>query len=179
MIHIIDNNISPEICNEMIRRFDLDDGVVDGYLGLDQQVDYDIKRCDELSITGREDWNDIDQEIYNSATIAIAEYIPLIKKEYKIDLSFDSDTGYKIKRYQPKDNYYHWHHDSDIRSRVISMLWYLNDVDEGGETEFVSGEMITPKQGRVVMFPATWSYVHRGLPPISNVKYAMTTFLTC
>lgn len=177
MIHIIDNNLPPDLCKEMIRRFDNDDRVVEGYVGPqgNHRVDYSYKRCDELFITEREGWEDIDEQIYKHCDDAINEYLDLVTIQYKQGMSLNNDTGYKIKRYQPNSDYYNWHHDYDGR-RLISMLWYLNDVDEGGETEFISGEKIQPKEGRVVIFPATWTEVHRGVSPISNVKYAMTTF---
>ena len=49
-------------------------------------------------------------------------------------------------------------------------MWYLNDVEEGGETEFCSGLKIKPKAGTVVIFPASWYIMHRGNKPISNNK---------
>ena len=50
-------------------------------------------------------------------------------------------------------------------------MWYLNTVDEGGETEFFDGGIIKPSKGTLVLFPATWDNVHRGKMPISSDKY--------
>lgn len=60
--------------------------------------------------------------------------------------------------------------------RYLSFLWYLNDVEEGGETVFKDIE-IKPEIGKLVMFPPLWMYPHIGKPPISNVKYILTTYL--
>jgi hypothetical protein len=61
------------------------------------------------------------------------------------------------------------------------MFTYLNDVDEGGETEFESDEnnlfTVKPKCGRIVVFPPMWTFPHRGKKPISNPKYILSTYL--
>ena len=61
----------------------------------------------------------------------------------------------------------------------------MNDVDEGGETEFLNlykpGTYIPftvkPKRGRMLMFPPTWQYYHAGLKPISGMKYLLHSYL--
>ena len=59
------------------------------------------------------------------------------------------------------------------------MFTYLNDVEEGGETEFLSnGEFtVKPKCGRMVVFPPSFMFPHRGRKPISNSKYILSTYL--
>jgi hypothetical protein len=62
------------------------------------------------------------------------------------------------------------------------MFYYLNDVEEGGETAFddkVSEYYlkVKSKQGRIVMFPPMWMYPHKGLKPISNPKYIISTYM--
>jgi hypothetical protein len=55
-------------------------------------------------------------------------------------------------------------------------MWYLNDVDNGGETVFEE-LFIRPKLGTMIVFPPLWMFPHRGNPPISNLKYIMSTYL--
>lgn len=63
-------------------------------------------------------------------------------------------------------------------NRYMVFLWYLNDVDEGGETEFCDlGLRIEARQGRLLMFPPYWMFQHAGLPPRSNDKYMISTYL--
>ena len=58
------------------------------------------------------------------------------------------------------------------------MFFYLNTVEEGGETSFPNLEMkIKPKQGSVLCFPPLWMYPHLGEQPISNDKYIIGTYL--
>ena len=60
--------------------------------------------------------------------------------------------------------------------RFLSFFWYLNDVEEGGETEF-SDLIIKPKKGTLVVFPPLWMFPHKGNPPISGSKYLLSTYL--
>jgi len=60
-----------------------------------------------------------------------------------------------------------------LSHRIITYLWYLNDVEEGGETLFHNFK-IKPKTGSLLLFPATWTYKHSGAMPISNDKYIIT-----
>ncbi|MGH8192437.1 MAG: 2OG-Fe(II) oxygenase [Rhodanobacteraceae bacterium] len=63
-------------------------------------------------------------------------------------------------------------------NRYMVFLWYLNDVIEGGETEFCDlGLRIEARQGRLLMFPPYWLFQHAGLPPRSNDKYMISTYL--
>jgi hypothetical protein len=81
--------------------------------------------------------------------------------------------------------YPHWHSEiypKDGRCeqlhRVLAFLFYLNDVSEGGETEFFYQEKkVQPKAGRMVIFPAGFTHTHRGNMPKSNDKYIITSWV--
>jgi prolyl 4-hydroxylase len=86
-----------------------------------------------------------------------------------------------IKRYQPgRDENFQLHFDSlnERSNRYLVLLWYLNEVAEGGETEFPGlGIKVAAKRGRLLMFPPYWMFQHAGLPPISGDKYILSTYL--
>ena len=54
-----------------------------------------------------------------------------------------------------------------VSSRIFTFMWYLNTIEEKDEgyTEFVDGTKIQPVAGRLIFFPATWTFLHRGYPP--------------
>ena len=53
-------------------------------------------------------------------------------------------------------------------------MFYLNDVEEGGETEFYNQKVkIKPKKGTCVIFPTYNTHLHKGHIPISNDKYIL------
>ena len=61
------------------------------------------------------------------------------------------------------------------RDRVLAWMLYLNDVDEGGETEFLYQHVrFKPKRGDFLVWPGGFTHTHRGNPPISNDKYICT-----
>jgi hypothetical protein len=63
-------------------------------------------------------------------------------------------------------------------NRYMVFIWYLNDVAEGGETEFCDlGLRVAARAGRLLMFPPYWMYQHAGLPPRSNDKYIISTYM--
>ena len=63
-------------------------------------------------------------------------------------------------------------------NRYLVFLWYLNDVAEGGETDFPDlGLRVTARAGRLLVFPPYWMFQHAGLPPRSNDKYIVSTYL--
>ena len=86
-----------------------------------------------------------------------------------------------LKRYRPGgEDQFQPHFDSIdvVSNRYLVFLWYLNDVDQGGETEFCDlGIKVAPRAGRLLMFPPYWMYQHAGRPPISGDKYILSTYL--
>jgi hypothetical protein len=57
-------------------------------------------------------------------------------------------------------------------------ILYLNDVDEGGETEFLYQSIrIKPKKGTLILCPGSFTHTHRGNPPLSGEKYIVTTWI--
>ena len=62
--------------------------------------------------------------------------------------------------------------------RCLAFLIYLNDVDEGGETLFVTmGKKVVPRRGNMLVFPPLWTFPHQGKPTISNDKYILSTYI--
>jgi hypothetical protein len=85
-----------------------------------------------------------------------------------------------IKRYRAgSDDRFQPHFDSigTVSNRYLVFLWYLNDVAEGGDTEFVDlGLSVAPRAGRLLVFPPYWMFQHAGRPPISEDKYILSTY---
>ena len=66
--------------------------------------------------------------------------------------------------------------DHSSAKRYLAYLWYLNDIEEGGETNF-DGLTIRPESGKLLVFPPMWMFPHNGKPPVSEPKYIMSTYL--
>ena len=92
-------------------------------------------------------------------------------------------TTLKLQKTLPTEGYHDWHVeyssvDSEALKRAFVFSIYLNDVKDGGETEFLYfSKRVKPKKGRIVIWPAAFPYVHRGNPPISGEKYILTSWM--
>ena len=172
-IYIQKDALPRSFCNNVIQKFELDDRKRQGQVG--SGVRLDIKRSCDLSITGKEDWKSYDEAFFKSLNNALKEYLKFIPQEFiqfKALSRFEDDTGYQIQKTQPGD-YYIWHHDQ-TKTRLVTFIWYLNDVKDDGYTEFIDGTRIQPEAGKLIIFPATWDFLHRGVSPKTETKYLCT-----
>ncbi|WP_458071053.1 2OG-Fe(II) oxygenase [Rhodanobacter sp. BL-MT-08] len=87
----------------------------------------------------------------------------------------------RIKRYRAEAREeFQPHFDAiyEVANRYLVFLWYLNDVAEGGETEFCDlGIKVSARAGRLLMFPPYWMYQHAGRPPLSGDKYILSMYM--
>lgn len=169
-IRVYDQVIPETLCESMIHH-------------LHQQsnyVDSDFLRRHEISLMNRQN-----QELLDQIKILTRN----MYNQYKSDLGGISGNLFQCNRleypviaqYMPysesstKKEHFHdhadcWHFESG--SRVVSVIYYLNDVEEGGETHFTHlNYSVQPKKGRVLIFPSNFMFMHRANPPISNPKY--------
>jgi len=86
-----------------------------------------------------------------------------------------------MKRYRPgRDERFQLHFDAvnHLANRYLVLLWYLNDVADGGETRFPQLDVsVSARAGRLLMFPPYWMYQHEGIAPRSGDKYILSTYL--
>lgn len=90
----------------------------------------------------------------------------------KYETSYKKLESSQILKYDVGE-FYKQHYDTGPQfPRVISALLYLNDVESGGETEFVHFNIkVKPKAGRLVIFPSNYAYAHIAHPPKKGYKY--------
>jgi len=92
-----------------------------------------------------------------------------------------------LQKTEPLEGYHTFHCENSnwaYRHRVLAWMIYLNDVEEGGETQFLNINKpgtylpykVKPKRGRLLMFPPTWQYYHAGLKPKSGKKYLLHSY---
>jgi hypothetical protein len=125
------------------------------------------------------------------------ENIPLIKEyidqlvecahEYiqKYPYSDEGDPwglveGFNIQWYKPGEGFYIYHTERNIASHPFNnrhLVWmtYLNDVKEGGGTEFYHQKhTVQAKKGKTLIWPSDWTYTHRGEVALNEHKYVIT-----
>ena len=186
LIYVVDDTLTPEFCEHVIKKFESDDQKSDGCIGSigGPTVDKSVKDSMDLNISHYENWSEEDSVFFDCLNKQLFDYINreiLSSNNINLRSRFFNldDTGYQIQRTTPGGGYI-WHTDSMLgyhRMRVLTFIWYLNDIEEDGYTEFMDGTKVQPKTGRFCLFPATWEYFHRGYPPKSQTKYICTGWL--
>lgn len=109
-----------------------------------------------------------------------AEYAK--KKYYSISESCDLRIDeLKIQKTNVGQGFHAWHFEQGNKftgDRICAFQLYLNDVEDGGETEFLYyPRRIKPVQGRLIIWPGTYTHTHRGNPPLTNTKYVITSWV--
>ena len=87
-----------------------------------------------------------------------------------------------LQKTSPSEGYHEWHCENMgwvNNSRAIAWMIYLNDVEEGGETEFLyQQKRFKPTGNTALLWPGSWTHLHRGNPPLSGDKYILTGWYT-
>lgn len=177
----LENHLDPDICNTIINKFDNDNRIYPGITGIG--LNKNVKDTSDLLISTLPEWKTIDDILFKSLNDGIKLYSELLINNFGHPL-FSSkninDRGYQVQKYIKNTGFYNWHndysYDNILGPRIFTFIWYLNDVYEGGETFFLQGK-IKPKKGKFVIFPSTWTYLHKGNVPISNDKYIITGWI--
>jgi hypothetical protein len=181
-IGIFENAYSKEYCDSVIKYFE--DMSQAGLTLNRQQQNSTVRKTakddtqfygtDEISIVQTKFYLDTFNDVFwNKAYPAYTEVFDSLK-----DAEPHSNYAFKIQRTDVGGGYHMWHFESDGKAacrRLLVWSLYLNDVDEGGETEFLYySKRIKAKTGTLVIWPAGFTHVHRGNPPLSNTKYIIT-----
>ena len=82
-----------------------------------------------------------------------------------------------LQKTDPTEGYHMFHAENlnwNNNTRTMAWMVYLNDVEEGGETEWLYQKLkVKPKKGTVCIWPGGYTHLHRGNPPMSS-KYIAT-----
>lgn len=118
------------------------------------------------------------EQLYN----VVQKYLD--KYTYAQDtVKFGITESANIQKYNPGEGYYAYHSergraDYPICNRHLVWMTYLNDVEEGGGTEFFYQEYsTTAKKGKTLIWPADWTHTHRGIVAPNETKYIITGWL--
>lgn len=188
-IHLRENVFSGDFCGVLIDTFKREDEKKGTYLGqMASGVNLNIKNTKEMNLFDHSDILDkfdffptMNQELSNHflGNLAYRHYFDSSLRLFTESCKYETCQLQKYKK--GEGHYGEWHVEvENLKSsnRIFSMIVYLNDVYEGGETEFLySNTKIKPKTGSVVIFPSSFPFVHKGNKPLSNDKYIISTWL--
>jgi len=184
-IGVYDNYILPEECNKAITLYEEQNKFNNTVNRIGFEKASILQKQDQqyFASAGNIDvwWETLKSTMVNF-DMAWQHYIKNVGAQSAYDLDKFFYTNLKIQKTLPTEGYHVWHlehgkgYDNEPRAFVFSI--YLNDVEEGGETEFLHfSKRVKPKTGRIVIWPAGFPYVHRGNSPLSGVKYILTSWM--
>jgi hypothetical protein len=175
------NSIPQILCEKIINLFDNEKNKSKGRtLG---GVNVDIKDTTDIMIPKEKKWEDINSFLENELEKNLKLYIDKIDIIDNFKNSSLIPSSFMIQKYDQNKGKYEYHNDFAVDAntkmyRIITYLWYLNDVDLGGETDFLNGEIkVVPECGKLILFPASWTYPHKGCIPKSSNKYIITGWI--
>lgn len=177
---VVYQGLDEELCRSVIDLFDNDANKWRGKIGREGNAFHEdeTKISWDLEILNEGVWRDVFQKIHPKIQACMSEYLSRSPVLQSFNLQV---TGYKIQMYPKNEGRFDWHADSvgkNAGDRAVAMILYLNDVDDGGETEFFhQGIKISPKAGYLTLFPTGWNYMHCGHTPVSGNKYIISTFI--
>lgn len=179
---LFDGELHSHTCQEIIRRFEADDRKVRGMVGDSKNgggtVDPRVKSTTEILLWEQnEGWEDVNTMIVASLKRRLRDYLGVFGQAFPIGIYPEEP---RITRYHVGEGFNAWHSDNIGRSptRVITAIWYLNTVERGGETWYKwQDTAIKPVEGRLLLCPVGWPFIHRGNPPESGPKYILITQL--
>lgn len=172
-----------ELCDEIIALFEANEALQqEGGTGLGS-VDKKIKNSTDLIIEPKD--------------LERADYAPLTNFMDKLHSCYVAYTNkwdiiptfmprihigrFNIQRYTSGGHFNKLHSERmsfSTMHRLLVWMTYLNDVTDGGETEFpYYGLKIKPEKGKTLIWPAEWTHAHRGCPVGSGAKYIVTGWM--
>ena len=161
-IYVKENALTEEQCQTIIQYIDNSK--------LETRHFYNHVSGDECS-----DFNFVLDIVYQN-TLQYAEEHPFLKSLYK---PFGIDKGWNLQKYFPGQSYSteHCEHggEPEDRLRILAWMFYLNDIEEGGETYWPQQDFKKPaRAGDFCLWPAAWTHSHKGLVSNTEIKYIAT-----
>tara|TARA_R100001015_G_C4629774_1_gene190883 strand:- start:1948 stop:2541 length:594 start_codon:yes stop_codon:yes gene_type:complete len=183
-IGVYDNYITEEECKKAIQLFEDQDKFNKTVNRIGFEKASILKKQDQQFFAAPFNikvwWDELKSLIFNYE-MAFKHYAENIGANEAYGVPFRL-TDLKIQKTLPTEGYHVWHiehgagYNNEPRAFVFSV--YLNDVEDGGETEFLHfSKRVKPKTGRIVIWPSGFPYLHRGNPPLSGEKYILTSWM--
>ncbi len=171
-----------ELCNQMIEFFEKNpDRQVKGQTA--GGVNENVKKCTDITIRP-EDLADKKFQIFNTYFENLFQCFNDYKEQYDFLKTFVKKLHigpFNIQKYYPGDHFNKIHAERTDMStihRIFAWMTYLNDVEDGGTTDFDYYKIkVKPKTGKTLIWPAEWTHAHKGSVLNGGEKYIITGWL--
>jgi prolyl 4-hydroxylase len=165
-------NIS--ICDDIVRVFNTDFFTkAPGELGGPYRTRVDKTEKDSLDANLRER-----PDLANQFTANLLAVLEQYKQKFfyadKVDVY--CVEALNIQQYPKGGGYPAWHAERQgNNTRHLVWMTYLNDIEEGGETEFFYQKLkVKPRKGLTLIWPVDWTHTHKGNICLNEEKMIIT-----
>ena len=163
------------LCDEIIEHFKSSEKKYKGVMGSDRKVN--VSKKDSMDL------------VFEKSKLSDRYLIELQKIAQEYVNLYEFSNGYfpwrimegmNIQHYSPGQGFYDWHTERCCplnleATRHLVFMTYLNDVTDGGETEWYYQKFkVQPRKGLTVIWPADWTHTHRGITSSTQDKYILT-----
>lgn len=177
-IYVKENAVSDEVCDTLIESFHKNSWLHrSGTLG-DSEVDTSKKMSTDAGLSFEHRLED-ELPFVKALQKSLEAWVKECPGLYEQD-SFGICAYHNMQWYKPGEGYQQPHcewttaEESTVK-RMGAWMFYLNDVEDGGGTEFPHQEFTAqPKRGTLVCFPAQWTHYHKGIVAPKEDKYILT-----
>jgi len=170
-----------ELCDEIIQHHNANkenwaEGCV-SKAGSNKIVDKELKHSYDMFLNGSEHFQPYMETLSKVVDRYHAAY------DYSYPMAISDLEGTNIQYYPPNGGYFSWHSERGTDQypqsvRHLVFMTYLNDVTDGGETEFFYQKIkIKPEKGLTLVWPSDWPFTHRGIPSATQDKWIATGWL--
>jgi len=171
------------ICNDLIEFFERNKDSQKPGVTTGQKIKESTKKSTDMSIIPA----DLKKQKFRVVSTYI-EYLKICYLDYLEQWEFLKSFlpgidigGFNIQKYDEGGHFTGLHSErTSLNSlhRILAWMTYLNDVPEGGETEFpMFGLKVKPETGKTLIWPAEWTHAHLGSVVKKGTKYIITGWM--
>lgn len=181
------NALSQPLCKAFIEAFEASDEKQPGVLyGPDGSSSVSGKKSTDITFDPRylldPVWGPLLSELVGILEKAQRDYLDRHSLAFsKLD-PLQISPLFNMQRYEPGEGFYGWHCEratNRYSNRFLVWAVYLNTVTDRGETEFYyQHHFESAVEGKLVVWPSDWMYLHRGVPSPTQTKYILTGWYT-
>lgn len=179
LIRVYDDVIPESMCQEII---DIYERNVDYHQRFENNG---LPTFTQLNITAVHETSEELSDLNEALVATSVKYLRRYIKDLNITFEFPEQYAFeqvRLKKYSAdlQDEFKEHVDVGDHASakRFLVFFLYLNEVKQGGETEFpYLNYRVKPKAGRMLVFPPLWLFPHCGRIPVSNDKYIVGSYL--
>ena len=180
-IFVWENALSKEWCDELIELTNQKIEIGKGISDQDNQKRRDISLVMDTFGSMREKEHQL-LKVLEQCVKELSEYTMQFGARSPL-LHWCESICCKIQYTPPGGGFSEWHYEQGSGIGETARRWgvwmlYLNDVTEGGKTDFPQQELsVQPTAGTMVIWPAAWTHTHRSSPDLKQDKYIVTGWL--